>query len=271
MDANELDTIIKELRAKQPPAPPPGGVGWQPARKRGPEALAKIIERVGAFMEDMPQPTPEEMERRRKEEIAAERSKRWRQFAERLGPRYLGCRLSNFTIGSQNASAMEEVVSELKRYGEDMPERVEAGQGVLLFGSVGTGKDHLLTALAHSAIVTFDMHVRWVDGTAFYRQVRDRMDSRDSEAELIERFSLPSILYFSDPLPPFGDLTPFQASALFSVIDRRYRDRKPTWLSLNVADSDEAARRLGPSIVDRMKDNTLVLRCNWPSYRKVAP
>ena len=102
----------------------------------------------------------------------------------------------------------------------------------------------------------------------FYRQVRDRLDSRDSEADLIRRFAMPPILYFSDPLPPFGELTTFQAAALFGVIDRRCRNRKPTWWTLNVQDSDEAARRLGASIADRMRDNVLALRCAWPSYRR---
>lgn len=68
------------------------------------------------------------------------------------------------------------------------------------------------------------------------------MDSRETEEELIGEFCWPTILYLSDPLPPFGELTPFQASALFSVIDRRYRDRKPVWISLNVADATEAER-----------------------------
>lgn len=268
VDVTELNRLILQRRAQQPPPPPAKGKGWQPPRRRGLEALGEIMAKVNGRFDMQPDPTPGHAAQEQQTQLAAERSVRWRQFAEQLGPRYLGCRFSNFIISGPNAGVMEEVVLELQRYAEALPQRVEAGQGVLLFGSVGTGKDHLLSALAHVAIVQFDMRVRWIDGTAFYRQCRDRMDSRNTEQELIERFSSPSILYFSDPLPPFGDLTPFQASALFGVIDRRYRDRKPTWFALNVTDSDEARPRLGASIVDRIRDGAVALRCNWPSFRK---
>ena len=270
MNDADLSRIIEEKRQATPPATTAGHGGeWRPGRRREPGALGEALARVETALEAMPSPSPEECQRHRREQQAADRSARWRSFSEQLGPRYLGCRFANFEIPEgPHASAQHQVVSELQRYAEKLPERVEAGQGVLLFGASGTGKDHLLSALAHFAIVRFDMYVRWIDGTAFYRHLRDRLDSRDTEEKLIERFSLPSILYFSDPLPPFGELTSFQASALFTVLDRRYRDRRPTWFTLNVQNFDEASRRLSASIADRMRDNTLALRCAWPSYRK---
>ena len=127
-----------------------------------------------------------------------------------------------------------------------------------------------MTSLAHAAIVRYDLHVRWVNGVDFYRAARDRLDSRETEEELIERYSRPTVLYFSDPVPPVGELTQFQAAALFAVIDRRYRDRRPTWFTLNVSDATEAERRLGTSTADRMRNDSVALRCAWPSYRKGA-
>ena len=160
------------------------------------------------------------------------------------------------------------MVESLKAYADEIPRRVSAGQNVVLFGPPGTGKDHLLTALAWSVIVRFGGHVQWTDGTAFYREARDSFDSNESEGAFVERYSQAKILYLSDPLPPTGNLTQFQAATLFSVIDRRYRDKRPTWLSMNVQDSAEAERRLGAAIADRLRENTLALRCEWPSYRK---
>ena len=268
MDVDELNRAIEEKRQAAPAGAPPGQ-GWQPGRRREPEALGRIVDRVAARLDAMPALTTEERERQRREQQGAERSARWRSFSEQLGARYAGCRFANFEIpDGPHAEAQGKVLNGLRRYAEKMPKHVEAGRGVLLPGPSGTGKDHLVTALSRVAILRFDLHVRWIDSTAFYCQMRDRLDSHEREAELIERFCLPTILYISDPVPPHGALTAFQAAALFAVIDRRYRDRRPTWMTLNVQNFDEMGRRLGASIADRLKDNSLTLRCAWPSFRK---
>jgi hypothetical protein len=36
---------------------------------------------------------------------------------------------------------------------------------------------------------------------------------------------------------------------------------------MNVKDSNDASKRIGAAIVDRLKDDSLALFCNWPSYR----
>jgi len=219
--------------------------------------LTQAIDRIMDRLPDSPE-TQEIDEQTRRLEC-------WNRFAANIGPRYETCLLSNFkTLGETQKS----VVSELQEYIRDMPARVGAGQGILLYGPKGTGKDHLLAALCRAAIVRHNLYVRWLNGVDFYRELRDRMDSLHREQEIVDRYSHATILYFSDPLPPVGDLTSYQSSALFSVIDRRYRDHKPTWISLNVQDSEEASRRMGASIVDRIKENALTLRCNWESYRK---
>jgi DNA replication protein DnaC len=272
MDGAELNKLIAEIKAKQTvqPESPPHSDEWTPPKRREPEALERIIERVSAELLATPCPDPEKAEQLQREKEAAERTERWRAFADPLGPRYAGCRLSNFAIAKLHEKVQQSVIGEIRVYAENLPQRLVSGQGVLLYGPSGTGKDHLLTALARVAIMRHGVSVCWINGVDFYRRIRDRLDSRDTEQELVEQFSWPTILYFSDPLPPIGDLTPFQAATLFSVIDRRYRDKKPTWLSLNVADAAEAERRLGPSIADRLRDGTLALRCNWPSYRRAA-
>jgi DNA replication protein DnaC len=78
----------------------------------------------------------------------------------------------------------------------------------------------------------------------------------------------PNVLAISDPTPPLGELSDYQRSMLFRVVDRRYRDLRPTWVTINAADSAEAERKIAPNIIDRLAHGALVLRCNWPSYRR---
>lgn len=193
------------------------------------------------------------------------RESEWRSFAETRGRRYAECRLSTFATSS---AAQRQVVDALQQYASEMAVQVAEGCGVVLYGPPGTGKDHLLVGLAHRAIVQHGLSVVWKNGMDLFSEIRDRIDGEKSEDELRRRFTHPDVLYLSDPLPPLGSLTQFQAVKVFELIDSRYRAQKPTWLTINVANGQEAAERLSVQTYERMKDRALALFCNWPSYRK---
>lgn len=205
---------------------------------------------------------------RLQQEAVAERYWRHATMLRQLGRRYAACRLSNFAIADgPEGERQSAVVGRLRTYAENMRTELEAGNGILLFGPSGTGKDHLLVAMATAAIIRYGRDVRWASGMEFFGQVRDAMDSGESEHALISHYTRPEVLILSDPLPPFGDLTPHQAAMLYRVIDGRYRERRPTWVSLNVRDRAEAEKRMGVPIVDRLRDGALAMPCDWSSYR----
>ncbi len=95
-----------------------------------------------------------------------------------------------------------------------------------------------------------------------------RLIGRDGdEQELLRRFLKPSVLIVSAPMPPKSDASAYNADVLFRIFDRRYRAMKSTWLTMNVADGEEAERRFASAIVDRFRDGSLCLECNWSSHR----
>jgi hypothetical protein len=57
---------------------------------------------------------------------------------------------------------------------------------------------------------------------------------------------------------------------LYRVLDRRYREVKPTWVTINAEDADDAKAKLGAPIFDRLKDNAELVPCFWPSFRERA-
>jgi DNA replication protein DnaC len=85
---------------------------------------------------------------------------------------------------------------------------------------------------------------------------------------LVNRMVQPDVLYLSDPLPPFGNLTAHQATMLFRILDARYSRSKPTWVSVNVVSGLELDERIGAQNGDRLRDNAICILCDWPSYRK---
>jgi DNA replication protein DnaC len=209
-----------------------------------------------------------ERERQEAEQQRQERNKRcwdaWNKLTAPMGVRYRDCTLQNYVVTHES---QRKVLDEIQKYAGEIDRRVSDGQGLVLFGPSGTGKDHLLTGLSRAAVAR-DLTIRWINGSNLYRAVRQGIG--EAEEDLVNRYVWPRILYISDPIPPIGGLTPFQASTLFAIIDGRYRDKKAIWATMNVSDAQEAEQRLGAAVVDRLRDGAISLRCFWSSYRKGA-
>lgn len=182
----------------------------------------------------------------------------WRWFARWVGARYHGCRLDTFEVSDPKQQAVVDALA-----------ACEFDRSIVLFGPPGTGKDHLLIGMAHRAMKARKW-VRWHDGESLWRRYRDIIGTETHESEVDVQLTSPDVLILSDPIPPQGSLTEHQLRALFRIVDKRYRERRPTWVSLNVASGDEAAKRMGPQVRDRLRDGGLLLHCDWPSYRKPA-
>ena len=185
-----------------------------------------------------------------------------------IGPRYADCRLDTFETSEHESQA--EAVAQLKGFADRISDHVEVGDNLLLHGPVGTGKDHLLTAVLRSAVMG-GHKAQFVNGMDLFQRLRDAMRSQSKEEDLLKDFKRTDVLAISDPIPPSGENSGYQLQALFSLIDQRYRQQRSTFVTLNVANGDEANERMAPQIVDRLRHNALVVHCNWPSYRKPLP
>lgn len=204
----------------------------------------------------------EEREKREAERAAAkQRSEimgRAMELIESAGERYRGCTLESFDCQELQ---QRRVVAALRDY-----LNTESHDNVILYGPVGTGKDHLAFALCKSAVKS-GRTVRWINGQKWFGIVRDAMDTDRSEASLISDLARADVLCLSDPLPPVGSLTQFQATMLYRVVDARYSKGLPTVCTINVATDAEADERMGPATWDRLCHSAWKLFCNWESFR----
>ena len=223
-------------------------------------AFAKLLARAEATPEQL---TAEE-ERQRREQ-SGKRATQWRALVDDAGTRYTDASFETFTVTRPEQGA---VVKALQAYAENAADNLQAGRGILLFGPSGTGKDHLLMATARAILRRGLLGFGWATGAKIYRELRDAMDSETPEGRLLSQWTRPGVLIISDPMPPRGALTDYQAATLFDIVNVRYSNCRPTWCSLNVQSSAEADERIGASIVDRLKDGALVAFCNWPSHRR---
>jgi DNA replication protein DnaC len=234
---------------------------------REPTAVRSIMERLN-FEPVSPEVLAErervEAERKAQQRVV-EIANRQASLAIRVGKRYANASLDDFETPHD---AQLDVLGDVRDYSNRVEERIASGSGLFLIGPPGTGKDHLIAAVLFDA-VRKGIDVAWTDGMQLFAAARDNIDANRTEAAWLSAYTKPTLLAISDPVPPLGSVKEgFQLATLFSIIDRRYRDMKPTLMTLNVNDRDEAEKRMAPNIVDRLAHGALVLRCDWPSYRR---
>ena len=189
------------------------------------------------------------------------------KFIDSRGRLYADCRFDNFDTTCEE---QQTVLAAIRQYADEMRQNVETGKSIVLFGPSGTGKDHLLTALARVAIMQYRKTVVWTSGAQLRSSARDRMGhgSDTSEKSIIDSLVRPDILILSDPSVGGASLTDFQSDLFYLVIDKRYSDRKPTWVMINCADREEMNATLGVAIADRLVDGALTMGCDWHSHRE---
>src|SRR5262245_17512037 len=150
-----------------------------------------------------------------------------------------------------------------------LPEACGAGESIILFGTPGTGKDHLIASLLHIATGRYGVSADWLSGYALINRFRNTMGrgADESEACILSEIKRRHVLAISDPIPPGADPSGWELNKLFAVIDARYQNMLPTWITMNAASEQEAADKLTQQVWDRLIDRGHKLPCFWPSYR----
>lgn len=199
-----------------------------------------------------------------------------------MGQRYAHASLANFKL--YDPQRQRPATERLANFIEHLRDFVDAGRGLVLWGEVGTGKDHLLAVAIREAVFQHHLRVQFVYGRKLYLEMRDAIKHQRSEAGVLAKYSQAEILAISDPLKSAGSLGDYNVETLLNLVADRYVDGRPTWLTINVPSFDAPHKDQTPEerrdslvtegllsapVFDRLCDGAVRIPCQWESYRQL--
>jgi DNA replication protein DnaC len=152
-------------------------------------------------------------------------------------------------------------------FAEDFEAHRRRGSVLILSGRPGTGKTHLATAMLRQ-ILPANVGL-YLTAMGLIRAVRDtwRRDSARSESEVLDSLAKVPLLVLDEVGMQYG--TDGEATVLFDVLDRRYRDMQPSVLLTN-SDREGLRKCLGDRLADRLRETARLVPFEWDSYRAQA-
>lgn len=202
------------------------------------------------------------------EQRAREESQRQARIEARLQAAGipLAFRTRTFENYRADTEQQQHALAVAKEYTENFwPKHHPEGRSLVFSGNPGTGKSHLALSIAQQVMKR---------GTVMYRDVMDilRMvrstwggKSGQTEDEVFRLLGEQIDLLIIDEIGVQRG-TDDEQVILFDIINRRYRDNRPTILLTNLGGKG-LAEFLGPRIIDRLREKAIFVPFRWESYR----
>lgn len=181
-----------------------------------------------------------------------------------IARRFEACEFGNYQAINHGAA---KNLAACQRYAATWPERLQAGTGLVMTGTCGTGKNHLAVSLAKKIIRNHLAKVEITDVMRLIRAVKStwRHNAESSEEQVIEHFATLDLLIIDEVGVQFGSAT--EMTILQEVINARYESILPTILISNLT-FEQLKETIGERIVDRVTDGGInKLAFSWESFR----
>lgn len=153
-------------------------------------------------------------------------------------------------------------------YADNFLDHYKAGRCLLMFGKPGTGKTHLAASIANQIIntTTASAVYRTIGGILVSIKATYDKFSEKSEGEVMAGLTDPHLLIIDE----IGATKPseFELATLFTIINSRYEQQKPTIIVTNLM-PEELPAAMGERCVDRLREGGgIALIFDWESARK---
>lgn len=200
--------------------------------------------------------------------VAADESARQARIEARMNSAgiplaFRGRTFDNFIVETEEMQIAVDVARDFAEY--FWSKHIREGSFLVMGGVTGTGKSHL--ALAIAQIVMLRGTAMYMDVVDLIRRVRGtwRRDSVKSEEEMFSLLGGIDLLIVDEVGVQRG--TDDEQNVIFDVINRRYRDNRPTILLTNL-DGRSLVEFLGPRVMSRLSERAQFLSFQWDDWRR---
>ncbi|MGZ4957332.1 MAG: ATP-binding protein [Methylobacter sp.] len=170
----------------------------------------------------------------------------------------------NFDNFIASNSGQESAFAIAEAFAKNFEDHLKAGSSLIFSGKAGTGKTHLALSIAQYIMPKHTaMYINAMDAV---RMVRDtwRKNSEKSETDVLDMLGSIDLLVIDEVGVQNG--TENEQVLLFDIINRRYRDMRPTILLTNLGTSG-FSEFITERSFDRLKENGTWVKFDWESYR----
>lgn len=209
----------------------------------------------------------------RDREEAEQKASEERQRQERIERRIQASGIPNAfrdrTLANYVAETQEQrhALGVAREFAEHFTRNHLPGGSMLVFGgNPGTGKSHLALAILQHVMRRHT--AMYLDAMSLIRRVRAtwRRDSTDTEEDVLVTLGETIDLLAIDEIGVQRGTEDEQA-IIFEVLNRRYRENRPTILLTNL-DGPGLKEFLGPRVMDRIFERADIVPFKWESYRR---
>lgn len=178
--------------------------------------------------------------------------------------RFMGRSLDSFVAASKEQKHALSIACE---FATNYPYHAERGDSLVFSGLPGTGKSHLGAAVQQALMP--NVASLYVTCAGLIRAVRATWsrDSERTEVAVLREFGTVELLVIDEVGATGG--TDNEQALIFDVLDRRYRDMRPTILLTNL-DKSGFKNFVGDRVFDRLTETARWVSFDWASYRPTA-
>ncbi|KKN70477.1 hypothetical protein LCGC14_0430550 [marine sediment metagenome] len=160
--------------------------------------------------------------------------------------------------------AMRNCKNAIMDWGSKFQDHRKTGRSLVVLGDVGTGKNHLTSALINYVIENFFTRCLFTSVTQIFLELKDSFSRSDvSEKSILDKFTSVGLLVVNEVGLNAG--TDYEFEKINYILNERIDQRLPFVLVSNLS-SEQLALAVGDRLADRIAEHP-VLNFKWPSFR----
>lgn len=219
----------------------------------------------------------EEKQRKLNEEEAKRRQAMQEKIGRLLGKSGIKKRFQQRTFDRfiADTPGRKKAYDIAKAYADMFQMHKANGDGLYIEGTNGTGKTHLAAAIALKLIYEDNVPVICKTSSDLLMDIKKSFDNSStiSEAQILDIYKKVDLLVIDD----LGkeQCSDWSMSVLYSILNDRYEDMKPTIITTNY-NSDDLIKALTPkgydntkiiAVLSRLRETSRVVTMAWEDYR----